>query len=149
MRVSLEALQAKVGEEIGISQWYAITQDRIDRFADATEDFQFLHVDPERAKATPFGGTIAHGFLTLSMLPVLRVSSCPEPEVAMSVNYGLNRLRFLAPVKTGQRIRGVFRLTSLAEKKPGIWQQEMECTVEIEGEDRPALVTDWIFQHTR
>jgi acyl dehydratase len=147
VRVKLEELQAKVGEVVGTSDWYAIPQERIDRFAAATEDFQFIHVDPARAADTPFGQTIAHGFLTLSMLPVLRETSCPEPEVAMSVNYGLNRLRFLAPVRSGQRIRGIFTLTDLTEKRPGQWQQAMEVTVEIEGEEKPALVTDWIFQH--
>ena len=145
--MKLEELQRHVGEVIGTSDWYEISQDRIDRFADATEDHQFIHVDPERAKETPYGQTIAHGFLTLSIMPVLRDTGCPWPEAAMSVNYGLNRLRFLAPVLSGKRVRGIFKLTELAEKRPGQWQQAMEVTVEIENEEKPALVTDWIFQH--
>ena len=145
--MTLEELQTRVGEVIGTSDWYEISQERIDRFAAATGDCQYIHVDPGRASESPFGQTIAHGFLTLSILPVLRESSCPEPDVAMSVNYGLDRLRFLAPVKSGKRVRAVFTLTQLAEKRLGQWQQEMEVLVQIEDEDKPALVTNWIFQH--
>lgn len=142
----LEDLQAKVGEAIGTSEWFLIDQDRIDRFADTTEDHQFIHVDPEAAKATPFGGTIAHGFLTLSMLAPC-MTALDQPETTMSVNYGFNKVRFLTPVKSGKRIRGHFTLLELAEKRPGQWQQTVEATIEIEGEAKPALIAEWIFQH--
>ncbi|MDR2856966.1 MAG: MaoC family dehydratase [Novosphingobium sp.] len=145
--MKLEDLQTKVGEVIGTSGWYVMDQARIDRFADTTEDHQFIHVDPEAAKASPFGGTIAHGFLTVSMLAAMMEAAIDKPAVAMSVNYGFNKLRFLAPVKSGKRIRGRFRLVELAEKRPGQWQQTVEATIEIEGEDKPALLAEWIFQH--
>jgi acyl dehydratase len=145
--MKLEELQAKVGEAIGTSDWYLIDQQRIDRFADTTEDHQFIHVDPEAAKATPFGQTIAHGFLTVSMLAPMMENAVEKPEVKMSVNYGFNKLRFLSPVKSGKRIRGRFKLLELAEKRPGQWQQTVEATVEIEGEDKPAVLAEWIFQH--
>lgn len=145
--MKLEDMQAKVGEVIGTSDWFVIDQKRIDHFADTTEDHQFIHVDPDAAKATPFGGTIAHGFLTVSMLAPMMKSAVEKPDVRMSVNYGFNKLRFLAPVKSGKRIRGQFKLLELAEKRPGQWQQTVEATVEIEGEDKPALLAEWIFQH--
>lgn len=144
--MTLEELQARVGEVIGVSDWYLMDQDRIDRFADCTEDRQFIHVDPEAAKETPFGQTIAHGFLTASMLAPM-MSGLDKPEVRMSVNYGFNKVRFLSPVKSGKRIRGQFKLTELAEKRPGQWQQTVEATIEIEGEEKPALMAEWIFQH--
>ena len=144
--MKLQELQARTGETIGTSDWFLIDQDRIDHFADTTEDHQFIHVDPEAAKATPFGGTIAHGFLTLSMLAPF-MSGFDKPEVQMSVNYGFNKVRFLSPVKSGKRIRGHFKLLELVEKRPGQWQQTVEVTVEIEGEDKPALLAEWIFQH--
>ncbi len=143
----LQDLQARVGEIIGTSDWFMIDQARIDAFADCTEDHQFIHVDPAAAKLTPFGGTIAHGFLTLSMLAPLLETSIEKPAVMMSVNYGFNKLRFLSPVKSGQRIRGRFRLVELIEKKPGQWQQTVEATIEIEGADKPALIAEWLFQH--
>ncbi len=144
--MQLSELQTKVGEIIGTSDWFALGQDRINDFADCTEDHQFIHVDLEAAKATPFGGTIAHGFLTLSMLAAM-MSKLDKPVVQMSVNYGFNKVRFLSPVKSGKRIRGQFKLLELAEKKPGQWQQTVEVTVEIEGEDKPALLAEWIFMH--
>lgn len=144
--MQMQELAAQVGQTIGISGWFLVDQHRIDEFADTTQDHQFIHVDPERAKETPFGGTIAHGFLTLSMLAPM-VASCKKPEVRLSVNYGFNRVRFLAPVRSGKRIRGRFTLLELVEKRPGQWQQTVEATVEIEGEDKPALVAEWIFQH--
>jgi acyl dehydratase len=145
--MTLEDMQAKVGEAIGTSDWFLIDQNRIDHFADTTEDHQFIHVDPEAAKATPFGQTIAHGFLTLSMLAALSASAVEKPAVRMSVNYGFNKVRFLSPVKSGKRIRGHFKLLEMAEKRPGQWQQTVEVTVEIEGEGKPALLAEWIFQH--
>ena len=136
------------GQVVGTSDWVEITQDRVDTFAKATGDFQFIHVDPEKARLTPFGGTIAHGFLTLSLIPLLTTQSdCPRPEgIKMGVNYGGNRTRFLAPVRVGKRVRGVFRLIEMAEKRPGQWQQTMDITIEIEGESKPALTCEWISQ---
>lgn len=145
--MQLQDMQARVGEDIGSSDWFEIGQDRIDQFADATEDHQFIHVDPEKAKASPFGQTIAHGFLTLSMLAAFMESAVEKPAVKMSVNYGFDKVRFLSPVKSGKRVRGHFRLLELAEKRPGQWQQKVEVSVEIEGEDKPALLAEWIFQH--
>jgi len=146
--MSPQDLQAKVGETIGKSEWVEVTQERINQFADATGDHQFIHIDPERAKMTPFGTTIAHGFLTLSLIPMLRAQSdCPRPDgVKMGVNYGGNKVRFLAPVKSGKRVRGHFKLLELVEKRPGQWQETMETTIEIEGEDKPALIAEWMSQ---
>ena len=143
-----QELQAKVGQTIGSSEWFEVSQERINQFAEATGDFQFIHVDVEKAKLTPFGGTIAHGFLTLSLIPVLRQKSdCPRPDgVKMGVNYGGNKVRFLAPVRSGKRVRGHFKLLELVEKRPGQWQETMETTIEIEGEDKPALIAEWISQ---
>jgi acyl dehydratase len=142
------AIKELVGEVVGTSAWVEVTQERINQFAEATGDFQFIHIDEEKAKLTPFGGTIAHGFLTLSLIPLLtQESDCPRPEgVKMGVNYGGNKTRFLAPVRSGKRVRGVFKLLELDEKRPGQWQQTMEITVEIEGEAKPALICEWITQ---
>lgn len=145
--MNLRDLQEKVGEQIGTSDWFLVDQKRIDAFADATEDHQFIHVDPEAAKATPFGGTIAHGFLTVSLLAPMMASATGAVEAKMSVNYGFNKVRFLSPVKSGKRVRGHFKLIDLTEKRAGQWQQTMEVTVEIENEDKPALIAEWIFQH--
>lgn len=145
--MQLQDLQAKVGEMIGTSDWFLIDQSRINHFADTTEDHQFIHVDVEAAKATPFGGTIAHGFLTLSMLAPMMATGVEKPQVQMSVNYGFNKVRFLTPVKSGSRVRGHFKLLEMVEKRPGQWQQTVEVTVEIEGSDKPALIAEWIFQH--
>lgn len=146
--VSREELLAKVGEVIGTSPWMLIDQERIDKFAEATGDHQFIHVNPDMAKMTPFGGTIAHGFLTLSLLPVLSMESdLPRlPGIKMGVNYGGNKVRFLTPVRSGKRVRGVTRLLALEEKRPGQWQQTVEFTVEIEGEDKPAMIAEWMSQ---
>ena len=143
-----QELQAKVGEEVGVSDWLEVSQERINKFAEATGDFQFIHVDEEKAKLTPFGGTIAHGFLTLSMIPYLSANSdLPKVEgVKMGVNYGGNKTRFISPVRSGKRIRGHWKLLELIEKRPGQWQQTHEITIEIEGEDKPALITEWIMQ---
>jgi acyl dehydratase len=145
--MKLEDLKSRVGEHLGTSDWFEVGQGRIDAFADCTEDHQFIHVDPELAKATPFGGTIAHGFLTLAMLAPLLGNCVPPPAVKLSVNYGFNKVRFLAPVRSGKRIRGHFQLLALEEKRPGQWQQTVAATIEIEGEDKPALTAEWIFQH--
>jgi acyl dehydratase len=145
--MKLEDLQARIGEDIGTSEWFALDQGRINAFADCTEDHQYIHVNPELAKDSPFGTTIAHGFLTLSMLAPLMESALEKLAVQMSVNYGFDKVRFLAPVKSGKRIRGHFKLLELAEKRPGQWQQKVEVTVEIEDEAKPALMAEWIFQH--
>ena len=144
--MQLADLKAKVGEGIGSSGWFLLDQTRIDHFADTTEDRQFIHVDPQAAKATPFGGTIAHGFLTLSMLAAM-MDATEKPDVQMTVNYGFNKVRFLSPVKSGKRVRGHFKLLELEEKRPGQWQEVVEVTVEIEGEEKPALIAEWIFMH--
>lgn len=146
--VSKEELFALKGKDVGTSEWMLIDQDRVNKFAEATGDFQFIHVDPERAKLTPFGGPIAHGFLSLSLLPVLTAQAdLPRLDgVKMGVNYGGNKTRFIAPVKVGKRVRGHFKMLDIEEKRPGQFQQTMEFTLEIEGEDKPALIAEWITQ---
>ena len=141
-----QELAAKVGENIGTSEWVEMSQERINQFAEATGDHQFIHVNEEMAKMTPFGGTIAHRFLTLSMIPYLGAnSSTPKLDgVKMGVNYGGNKTRFLNPVRAGKRIRGHWKLTEMTEKRPGQWQQICEITIEIEGEQTPALICEWI-----
>ena len=146
---SIDEIRDKVGAEIGVSDWILVDQARIDAFAAATEDPQFIHVDPEAAAKTPFGGTIAHGFLTLSLMPALaaKVADAPQIQgVKMGVNYGGNKVRFLQPVRSGKRVRGRFKLIEFAEKRPGQWQQTNEFTVEIEGEEKPAMIAEWISQ---
>lgn len=146
--MSPQDIAAKVGEPLGSSEWVEISQERIDQFAEATGDHQFIHVNPDMAKMTPFGGTIAHGFLTLSMIPYLSANSdIPRPEgVKMGVNYGGNKTRFINPVRSGKRIRGHWKLLEMAEKRPGQWQQTVEITIEIEGEEKPALIAEWMTQ---
>ena len=141
-----EELQAKTGEALGTSEWVEMSQEKINMFADATGDHQFIHVNEEAAKMTPFGGTIAHGFMTLSMIPALGASSdMPRLDgIKMAVNYGGNKTRFIAPVRSGKRIRGHWKLTEMVEKRPGQWQQTCEITIEIEGEDKPALICEWM-----
>lgn len=142
---SIEEIQTRVGSEIGVSDWLLIDQARIDAFADITDDHQFIHVDPERAKKTPFRGTVAHGFLTLSMLSRMADGVMLHPEsMRMAVNYGFEKVRFMAPVKSGKRIRGRFKMLSAEEKRASQWQITYEVTVEIEGEEKPALIADWI-----
>ena len=142
---SIEQIASKVGQEVGVSDWILIDQGRIDQFAEVTEDRQFIHVDPEAAARTPFGGTVAHGFLTLSLLSRMAADAMLIPDtVKMGVNYGFERVRFMAPVRSGKRVRGRFRLERLEEKRPRQWQFTHQVTVEIEGEDKPALIADWI-----
>ncbi len=143
--LSLEEVKSYTGKEIGVSDWFLIDQDRISRFADITEDHMFLHVDPEAAAATPFGGTIAHGLLTLSMMPVMAYQAVPGISgTKMGVNYGYNRIRFIAPVRSGKRIRGRFVVKSVEAKSDGRMEINHEATIEIEGEDKPALVGEWL-----
>ncbi|RHW17863.1 MaoC family dehydratase [Sphingomonas gilva] len=140
-------MPGRVGQE-AVSDWVEVSQEMIDKFADATGDHQFIHVNPQMAAMTPFGGTIAHGFLTLSLMPLL-ASKTEQPKidgVRMGVNYGGNKVRFLTPVRSGKRVRGRFKLLSFEEKRPGQWQQTNEFTVEIEGEDKPAMIAEWISQ---
>ena len=142
-------LPSLVGTEVGLSRWFEIDQARIDAFAKITEDEQFIHVDPDMAKHTPFGGTIAHGFLTLSLASAMSYDAVATLDgVVMGVNYGFDRLRFLAPVKAGKRVRGHFVLKDAQNKgSDGAntrWLLTHELTVEIEGEDKPALIADWL-----
>ncbi|OFX01843.1 MAG: Nodulation protein N [Alphaproteobacteria bacterium RIFCSPHIGHO2_12_FULL_63_12] len=143
--VKKEELKDYIGKETGMSGWSVIDQNRINIFADVTEDHQFIHVNPEAAKKTPFGGTVAHGFLTLSMLSHFAKDCVLVLEgVKMGVNYGFDKVRFMAPVKSGKRIRGIFTLMSADEKAPGQWQFKYAVKVEIEGEDKPALMAEWL-----
>jgi acyl dehydratase len=143
--VSLDELRARIGEEVGASSWLTVDQPRIDAFAEATEDHQFIHVDPAAAAQTPFGGTIAHGFLSLSLLSRMGAEAMLLPDgLKMAINYGFDRIRFLAPVKSGKRVRGRFLLDSVEEKAPGQYLLRHKVTVEIEGEDKPALTADWL-----
>jgi len=142
-------LQALIGTEVGVSKWIEIDQKRIDAFADATEDWQFIHVNPEAAAQTPFGGTIAHGFLTLSLMSAMTYDANPPLEgVVMGVNYGFDKLRFIAPVRAGSKVRGRFKLLSAENKgsAEGVsrWLIKHEVTVEIDGADKPALIAEWL-----
>ena len=138
-------LEALVGTEIGFSEWLEIDQDRINTFADVTEDQQFIHINQELAKKTPFGGTIAHGFLTLSLLSRFSEDSGLVIEgVKMGINYGFEKIRFLAPVPSGSKVRGRFFLKSVVEKKEGNFLITYQVSVDIEGSDKPALVADWL-----
>jgi acyl dehydratase len=136
-----------VGTELGTSDWFAIDQARVDQFADVTEDRQFIHVDPVRAASSPFGGTIAHGMLTLSMIVHLCENSAPNIDgVNMVVNYGFDKVRFAAPVKVGKRIRAVTKLLE-AKERAGQLIVKVKVTIEIEGETKPALVAEWLTMH--
>ena len=138
-------LQSLIGTEVGVSRWIEVDQARIDAFAKITEDEQFIHVDPEAAKATPFGGTIAHGFLTLSLASSMSYDAvAPLEGVVMGVNYGFDKLRFLAPVPAGSKIRGRFKLLSAEDKGGGRWLLKHELTVEIDGAEKPALIAEWL-----
>ncbi|MBR0788679.1 MaoC family dehydratase [Bradyrhizobium manausense] len=144
--ITREAYQALVGKEIGVSSWHLVDQPRIDAYADVIEDHQFIHVDPERAKKeTDFGTTIAHGFLTMSLLSVMSYEVMPAVAGAtMGVNYGFDKLRFISPVRSGKRVRGRFVLAEARLRKPNEFQTRTNVTVEIEGEDKPALVAEWL-----
>ena len=145
-RIKAAELPDYVGREVGVTDWLAVEQARIDQFADATDDHQYIHVDAERAARTPFGGTIAHGFLTLSLLSALasRGGGIKLENTVMGINYGLDRVRFVNPVRSGQRIRARFTLAGAEEKSPGRFLLRYAVTVEIEGEEKPALVADWL-----
>ena len=140
--------ELRPGAELGPSSWIELTQETIDRFADATGDRQWIHVDPERAAEGPFGGTIAHGYLTLSLIAAMSFEVLPQAEGGMTVNYGLNRVRFPAPVPAGSRVRGRFRIDSVEELEHGS-QTTMTATLEREGGDRPVCVAEVVFRHYR
>ena len=142
---SLDDIRARVGSEIGASEWILVDQQRIDQFAETTEDRQFIHVDPALAAQTPFGGTIAHGFLSLSLLSRMAADVMQVPDTTrMAVNYGLDRVRFIAPVRAGSRVRGRFTLDAVEDKAPGQLLLRHTVTVEIENFDKPALTAQWL-----
>jgi acyl dehydratase len=138
-----DELKAAVGEQIGTSDWVTVDQKQIDTFAEATGDHQWIHVDVERAKSGPFGGTIAHGYLTLSLLPVFSAQVYRVENVKMGINYGLNKVRFTSPVPVNSRLRGSFELLEVTEVQGGV-QVINKVTVEIEGSERPACVAEWV-----
>ena len=142
---SLDDIRSLTGTDIGVSDWITVDQDRITAFAEATEDRQFIHVDPAAAAQTPFGGTIAHGFLSLSLLSRMAADVMKVPDTTkMAVNYGLDRVRFIAPVRAGARVRGRFTLDGVDEKAPGQLLLRHTVTVEIENEPKPALTAEWL-----
>lgn len=141
--IAAAGLPELVGSDLEPSAWMRITQERVDRFADATEDHQFIHVDPARAASTPFGGTVAHGFLTLSLLPHLTAGGGPEVDsLLMVINYGSDRVRFLEPVRVGDRVRVRQTILEAAMRRPGQWLVKTRATVDIEGREKPALIAD-------
>src|ERR1700739_357769 len=144
--ISLSAYQNMVGREVGVSSWHLIDQNRINVYADVIEDHQFIHVDPERAKKeTPFGSTVSHGFLTMSLLSIMSYEVMPVIQgTTMGVNYGFDKLRFISPVRSGRRVRGRFVLAEAKLRKPKELQSRTNVTGEIEGEDKPAIVADWV-----
>ncbi|MEO1041664.1 MAG: MaoC family dehydratase [Pseudomonadota bacterium] len=144
--ITVDELMRQIGNSRLTSNWIDVDQKRIDQFADVTEDHQFIHVDEEKAKATPFGGTIAHGYLTLSLLSKMGEGTLPALEgIQAGVNYGCNKLRFINPVRSGKRVRGHFSLIDYKSPNPGTHVMTYNIEVEIEGEDKPALVTEWVF----
>jgi acyl dehydratase len=133
-----------VGRQVGISSWKLIDQAMVNAFADVTGDHQFIHVDPVRAAQTPFGGTIAHGYLVLSLIIGMAQEVMPAADGAMGVNFGFNKVRFIAPVRTGSRVRGAFAMKDFIERSPGQFQSIIDVTVEIEGQEKPAMVAEWL-----
>jgi acyl dehydratase len=144
--INASQLPDLIGKEVGLTDWIVVDQERINQFADATGDHQYIHLDAERAAQTPFGTTIAHGFLTLSLLSMLSGmgGGLKLENTVMGINYGLDKVRFLNPVKSGAKIRARFVLTSAEEKKPGSFLLKHNVTVEIDGEEKPALIADWL-----
>jgi acyl dehydratase len=143
--ISLAAYQDMVGREVGVSSWHLVDQGRINIYADVIEDHQFIHVDPARASETPFGTTVAHGFLTMSLMSIMSYEVMPVIDgTTMGVNYGFDKLRFISPVRSGKRVRGRFTLAEAKLRKPTELLSRTNVSVEIEGEDKPALVADWI-----
>ena len=148
LALTIADLDSRVGQEVAVSPWVEVLQDRIDQFAKATGDFQWIHVDQERAKQSPFGTTIAHGFLTLSLLPMLTESAFTISDRTMGINYGLNRLRFTSPVPAGSKVRGRFTLTKVEPIEGGV-QTTWSVVVEREGSDKPVLVAETLSRHYR
>ncbi|MFN2645623.1 MAG: MaoC family dehydratase [Burkholderiales bacterium] len=146
-RTSIRELASRVGEEVGVSPWIEISQERIDTFAKAIDDYQWIHVDRERAKRSPFGGTIAHGFLTLSLLSHLSEATFSFSDRRMGVNYGLNRVRFTSPVPVGSRVRARFTLQKIEPIEENGVQVTWTALIEREGATKPALVAEWIGRH--
>ncbi|HUQ74616.1 MAG TPA: MaoC family dehydratase [Burkholderiales bacterium] len=144
---AIRELEARVGQEVGVSPWVEITQERIDTFAKAIGDFQWIHVDPARAKASPFGSTIAHGFLTLSLLSHLAEATFSFSDRRMGINYGLNRVRFTSPVPVGSRVRARFTLLKFEKIDGNGVQITWNTVVEIDGAAKPALVAEWLGRH--
>lgn len=143
--VTRAEMAAMVGQEVGVSRWFEVTQQQIDAFAEVTGDHQWIHTDPARARNTPFGSTIAHGFLTLSLLSAMLQDGVPVMDgVTMGVNYGFDRVRFVSPVPVGARVRAHFTLKAFDEKGPDEVQTTLAVTVKLEGQDRPALIADWL-----
>ncbi len=144
--ISVDQLENYIGQEVGITEWLEIDQERINKFADATGDHQYIHVDPERAAQTPFGTTIAHGFLTLSLMSMFRSMNggIKLENAVMGINYGLDKVRFINPVKVGNKIRARFELISAEEKKPNHYLMKHNVTIDIDGEDKPALIAEWL-----
>jgi acyl dehydratase len=143
--ITMKDYIALVGTEIGVSRWFKLDQARINNFADVTEDWQYIHIDPEKAAATPFGGTIAHGFLTLSMMAAMAYDGLPSiTGRVMGVNYGFDKIRFMAPVPAGSNVRARFKLLAVTERKPREFQTRSEVTVEIEGAKKPAIIAEWL-----
>jgi acyl dehydratase len=140
----VDGVRAAVGRELGPGDWFTVDQSRVDGFADDTEDHQWIHVDPEKAASSPFGGTIAHGFLTLSLLPHLANSARRLDGVRMGVNYGLNKVRFPAPVKVGSRVRATVTITDAEDLSDDGVQVVSKVTVEIEGSEKPACIAEWV-----
>jgi acyl dehydratase len=146
--VTRPELERRIGESLGASDWFLIDQERVNNFADVTLDHQFVHVDVERARETPFEGTIAHGFLTLSLLVHLCLPFIPVlANRKLLVNYGFDKVRFSAPVRVGKRIRATGKLGDVSERKPGNVIMRIDVAVEIEGENKPALVAEWLSLH--
>jgi acyl dehydratase len=148
LALNIADLDGKLGQELAVSPWVDVTQDRIDQFAKATGDFQWIHVDLERARQSPFGTTIAHGFLTLSMLPMITESTFTLSDRTMGINYGLNKVRFTSPVPAGSRIRGRFTLAKLEKIEGGV-QTTWNVVIERDGGDKPVMIAETISRHYR
>lgn len=145
--IKFEDLNSTVGEELGVSEWHDVTQENINKFADVTLDHQWIHIDKERAeKESPYGTTIAHGYYTLSLVPYLMAQIWRAADIKMGVNYGLNKLRFPAPVPVGKRVRGRAVLADVQEVKGGV-QVQLNITIEVEGEEKPALAAEGLFRY--
>lgn len=143
--ISLAEYQQLIGHEVGLSNWFEIDQDRINQFADVTEDHQFIHINPDKAKASPFGSTIAHGFLTLSLLVPMSIDAVPKIlGRKMGVNYGFDKVRFISPVKVGKRVRARFTLQSIEPKSTSEFLTKTQVIVEIEGQEKPAIIAEWL-----